>query len=718
MSTDRIEVFVHPDGSRYADGSQGYPVGDLHTAMRLIRARREPGQRAVAWIAGGRYRHHETLRLGPADSFTSFVALDGDDPPVFDGSVALTDWQPTRVNGRSLLAAPAPPLAGRALYVDGERRRRPRLPREGRLRMTGAGNLDPAGHGVGTMFDGGDTFTFAEGDIPALSQPDRVEVVVPHFWVQERLPIGTIDHETRTVTSPYRSLFALRDDAAKTFATYYLENVVEVLGEHPGEWYLDPTGEVSGLDGAHVLYVPHPEEEPASLHARLPVVDTFLVVEGTEAEPVREVRLENLRLEYAEFATAPAARPPFGVREDRLLPPGEYGSEVQAASQVPAAIRLRHARACAIVGGGVEHVGGYAVELGAGTRGTLISGARFADLGAGAVRAGGSPDRSAPGFVSHNEISDCTIVAGGRTYPGCVAILLQHAAHNVVAHNEVSDFFYTAISVGWVWDYHHSVSTDNLIERNHLHHLGQGELNDMGGIYLLGIAPGTVVRGNHVHDVTCRNYGGWGIYLDEASSHVVVEGNTVHDTSSQCLHLHYGRENLVRDNLLAFGGEGQIAVSRPEAHTGMTVSGNVLVGEGRPAFIGHEGRADDVLGLNVRSDVNLVWDYSPTPGAVIAGNGVARRGEDGRPHWSVTTPADDAWLAAGRDRHSTVADPLLTDPAARDLTLRADSPVHAQGIRVPDPAGAGPRPPADRGHPLAQPTLPDPYPPTRARSVF
>lgn len=718
MSTDRVEVFVHPNGSRYADGSQGYPVGDLHTAMRLIRARREPGQRAVAWVAGGRYAHHETLRLGPADSFTAFVALDGDAPPVVDGSVVLTDWRPAVVNGDPVLAAPAPPRGGRALYVDGERRRRPRLPREGRLRMTGAGDLDPAGHGVGTMFDGGHTFTFAEGDIPVLSQPERVEVVVPHYWVTERLPIGTIDHETRTVTSPYRSLFALRDDAAKTFATYYLENVVEVLGEVPGEWYLDPTGEAAGLDGAHVLYVPHPGEDPATLQARLPVVEAFVVIEGTEAEPVREVRFENVRFEHAEFTTAPAARPPFGVREDPLLPPGEYGTDVQAASQVPAAIQLRHARSCAMVGGAVEHVGGYAVELGEGTRGTLISGARFADLGAGAVRAGGAPDRSAPGFVGHNEVSDCTIVSGGRSYPGCVAILLQHAAHNVVAHNEVADFFYTAVSVGWVWDYHHSVSVDNRIERNHLHHLGQGELNDMGGVYLLGIAPGTVVRGNHIHDVACRNYGGWGIYLDEASSHVVVEGNIVHDTSSQCLHLHYGRENLVRDNVFAFGGEGQITVSRPESHVGMTVLNNVLVGDGRPAFMGHEGRADDVLALNVRSDVNLIWDLSPVPGAVIAANGATRRDDDGRPRWSVTSPADEAWLAAGRDRHSTVADPLFVDAAARDLRLREDSPAHALGVRVPDPDGTGPRPASERRHPLAQPTLPDPHPPARARSVF
>ncbi|WP_147915600.1 right-handed parallel beta-helix repeat-containing protein [Ruania zhangjianzhongii] len=718
MVTHRIEVFVHPSGSRYGDGSQGYPVGDLHGAIQVIRARREVGQRAVVWIAGGRYRHHETLSLGPADSFTSFVAIDPANPPVFDGSVPVTDWRSVRVNGRSMLAAPAPADGGKSLYVDGERRPRPRLPRGRRLQMASAGGLDPHAHGVGTMFDGGDTFTYADGDLPELSEPDRVEVVVPHYWVQERLPIGSIDYGTRTIVSPYRSLFALRDDAAKTFATYYLDNVAEALGDEPGEWYLDATGAVCGLDGAHVLYVPRANETAENLQARLPVVEAFVTVAGHESDPVREVRFEQVHFAYADFTTSPPAVPPFGVREDPILPAGEYGTEVQAASQVPAAVQLRYAHGCVFLDCALEHIGGYGIELGDGTRGALISGSSFTDLGAGAVRAGGSADPASPGFVSHNEISDCTIRSGGRVYPGCVAILLQHAAHHIVAYNEVADFYYSAVSIGWVWDYHPSASVGNLVEGNHLHHLGQGELNDMGGVYLLGIAPGTIVRGNHIHDVRCRNYGGWGIYLDEASSHVVIEQNTVHDSSSQCLHLHYGRENIVRDNLFAFGGHGQVTVSRPEEHVGLTLLGNMLLGSGRPAFTGHEGRPDDVRSLNVRSDLNLVWDYSPAAGAVIAANGTSAPDADGARRWQLTGPADDDWLAAGRDRHSVVADPLLADPQSRDFSLRPGSPAHELIRRLHGTADAGPRPPAERRHPLGQPTLPDPQPPTRARSVF
>jgi hypothetical protein len=713
VSTDRIEVYVAPDGSPYADGSHGYPANDLEHALALVRRRREPGQRAVIWMAGGEYRHLAPVSFTAADSFTSVVAVDAATPPVLRGSERITGWRPVSINGVSAFAAPSPRTAARRLYVDGVAADRPRYPREGFLRVEEQAGLDPAGSFVGTLFDGAATFRFADGDIPELAQERSVEIVVPHYWVQERMPIASIDRETRTITSSLRSIFALRDDAAKLFARYSLDNVAESFGEVAGEWYLDATGELIGASGPHVLYLPEPGVDITDLDVRMPVVEAFVTLDGTAAAPVREVRFEGIRFEDADFDAVPPAVPPFGVREDPQLPPSErYAADVQAASTVPAALRFEFARSCAVIGGGIERVGGYGVSLGPGTRGALLSGVEFRDLGAGAVRSGGGIDALAADSNRANEVSDCVIERGGQVYPNAVAVLFQHGSHNVIAHNEISDFLYSGISVGWMWDYLHSPSEGNRIEANHIHHLGQGLLNDMGGVYLLGIAPGTVVRGNHIHDVECANYGGWGIYLDEGSSHVVIEQNVVHDVSSQAYHQHYGREVIIRDNVWAFGRNGQVSITRPEDHVSFTFHRNIVVGDGMPAFVGYPDHRD-IRNFGIDSDLNLFWDLAPLAGASRAANAARETGADGRVGFDIIERLDDEWTRLGHDRHSVTADPLFEDLAARDLRVRAGSPAEELGIRVPDVRGAGPRPDAERLHPLAAATRADPFLPTQ-----
>ena len=59
---------------------------------------------------------------------------------------------------------------------------------------------------------------------------------------------------------------------------------------------------------------------------------------------------------------------------------------------------------------------------------------------------------------------------------------------------------YTGVSVGWMWNPTPTPCRANLVENNHIHHVMQ-ILSDGGGIYTLGRQPGTVLRGNVIHDV-------------------------------------------------------------------------------------------------------------------------------------------------------------------------------------------------------------------------
>ena len=143
--------------------------------------------------------------------------------------------------------------------------------------------------------------------------------------------------------------------------------------------------------------------------------------------------------------------------------------------------------------------------------------------------------------------------------------VVANAADCVVTRNEISDLFYTGVSVGWSWGYGGSSAQRNTVTFNRIHDLGQGRMDDLGGIYTLGTSFGTRIASNTVWNISRVDYGGWGIYSDEGSEGVLIEGNVVSNAQDGCYHLHFGVGNTVRGNDFRHSGEGPaIVVSRTE----------------------------------------------------------------------------------------------------------------------------------------------------------
>ena len=664
-----------------AEGSDG-PLATIEAAQQILRERKEAGAlsgNATVLLRGGRYLVRKTITFTPEDSWpTTYAAYPGE-RPILDGGAAIEGWRAEERRGRTTWVTDIGDVAAgrwyfRQLFVNGRRRRRPRLPKEGRYRVKGV----PPTHTFAPEYWGGEgNFICHEGDIQEWENMADVEVVAMHRWVEERLPVTSFDPQTGLVQSSRYCIFPLDPgDAADSEAPkYYVDNVKDALSEE-GEWYLDrPSGELS--------YIPLPGETLEESEFFAPVIEQILRLEG---DPDNEQYVEHLHFSGLGFEHTECTLPPGGGERwvPHYRPELDYGSAPQGACHVPGAVSFSGARYCRIENCRIRNVGWYGVELTAGSCGNHLVGNTIVDLGAGGIKAEsrGYPnsDVPPPRRSGGNRITDNHIGDGGHVFHAALGVHCMDCFGTVIAHNHIHDFFYSGINCGWSWGYGVHVAKDNLIEKNHIHDIGHGVLSDMGGIYILGVQPGTVIRGNLVHDVEKSVYGGWGIYLDEGTSHVIVEDNISYNCSSQAFVQHYGRENIVRNNIFAFGREAQARLGRGEDHNAFTFERNVVITDGKPCYTG--GRRWRVENKVISTDLNLFWDVSGTP--TLCGSA---------PHGLPQNEYDmEGWQAMGYDIHSIIADPRCRDLASFDFTLESDSPAWALGFKPIDLADVGPRP--------------------------
>jgi len=657
-----INFYVAPNGNDTWSGRLAAPNAErtdgpfatltrARDAIRELKAQGALMQPVLVLVRGGTYRLSEPLVFTPEDSGTAdtpitYTAYPGE-KPVLSSGVPITGWEK---EGKLWTTEVRGVKEGRwdfrQLFVNGQRRPRARIPNEGTFRAAGPlPGIDPwriFGEGWAAPRETKIGFRYHNDDLQEWANLEDVMVFVYHSWTTSRHYIASLDPATRTVrfTAPSNWPMCYWETGER----YYIENVREGL-DAPGEWYLDRKTGV-------LTYYPLPDEDLTQAEVIAPALLELLRLEG---DPENRRFVEHLNFVGLSFQHAAWTQ----GRDQKC--------DWQAAAFLKtAAIHARGTRHCLLEQCEVAHIGGYAMWLERGCQDNRIVQCHLYDLGAGGVRLGETvlPDQERL-RAERNEVFNCFIHDGGHVYHAGMGVWIGKSSYNTVHHNEICDLFKDGISVGWSWGYAPSSAHHNVIEYNHIHHIGQGELSDMGGIYTLGVSPGTRIRYNLIHDVLSYSYGGWGIYPDEGSSEILIENNVAYLTKNGGFFQNYGRENTVRNNIFALAMEGQVMHGRQEPHISFTFERNIIYFTEGSLLSGDWGNG------NFRLDHNLYWNASGEP-IIFPG---------------YLTFAE--WQKKGQDVHSLIADPLFVNPEHYDFHLKPGSPAFQLGFQPFDLSEVG-----------------------------
>ena len=540
-----------------------------------------------------------TYYIGPVDippalsahvTFTKY----GEGDLILSGGRRITGFTETTVGGVRALVADLPLVRMGEWYfeelnVNKRPCMRPVYPAGGKkLRIT-----DIPGHPL-TGENGNSACRFAveKGIFDSITNVEDTTVEVIHFWVSERFPVVSYDKESGVVTSDRFSRQPLKDSKSDDFASYRILNVFEQLKE-PGQFYLNrKTGKL--------YYIPREGETADNILVEAPVHTQLFRLHGKKDEPIAGLSFRDIVFECTKSD-------PCDSGEEK-----KFATCGQAASKRNAAVSLEFATLCSFENCTFRNIGNYALELGQGSTRCRVCGCEISGTGAGGIKVTGGDYYAERAYqTGYNLIENCHIHHCTLIDYGAIGIFVSHAHSNRIAHNHIHDLKYSGISVGWVWGMTKSVSADNIIEYNHIHHCGDGDMSDMGGIYLLGPQGGTEVRGNYIHHIRRDNYGGWGIYLDEGSVNVLVEGNIVHDTDSNSFFIHYGQENIVRYNIFNYGGDGVIGFGAASECVFATFYKNILFAKDHALFTANYNY--DYKKRWLASDANFIYHTAGAP---------------------------------------------------------------------------------------------------------
>lgn len=593
-------------------------------------------------LASGIHHIDAPIKITASPSRPVVIEGDADDMPVVSGGMTIGGWQ---VQPDGVWVADVPEVSRygavfEQLFFDNHKATRARTPDNGWFMIDGCTETVHTGVPAGSANYATQRMNVKPeylDELKGMSPAELADVVVMfyHKWDNTRKYLAFAEPDSGYI---YTAGEAMKPwNKIDSMSRFFIENYRGALTA-PGEWYLDK-------NKGKLYYIPMPGENPTTTVAYAPMMPVLLDIEGTKSKPVEGITFRNIAFKHSSHVMPKSGNAP-----------------AQAAHPVNTAVSLNHARNIVFDNCCISNTGNSAIWFKKDVHDSALKHSMLCDLGAGGVKIGEfstpeSADVVTTGIVVDNNI----ITRTGQVFPCGTGVTIFHASDNKVTHNEIADLLYSGVSVGWVWGYAPSYAKRNEVGYNHIHHIGWGELSDMGAVYTLGLSEGTRVHHNSIHHVYSYDYGGWGLYTDEGSTGVVMDCNLVYGCKSGGFHQHYGKENLITNNILAYGVTQQIQFTRPEEHKSFIFTNNIVYGDN-----------DRLMGGGAWKDADIDMDrncfFNPTNAGMSSD--------------------DDAFYGMAfaewkkkHDSHSIVTDPGFADAANGDFRMRNNKVARRIGFK-------------------------------------
>lgn len=618
------QIYVASNGDDNNPGTKKQPLATLSGAKDAVRKFKNSNKiitPITITIADGFYEMNEPLVLTPEDGGTNefpviYKAEKGANP-VFSGGKKIMGFT---VNGSGIWETKIPENVSNnwhfdQLYVNGKRATLARTPNKGFLEI-GEIKQNILAKGTGRVAEKAQQIiSFDNENFKSLNEvtDDEVELVRFRAYHKWDFTLRFIDKIEKGSTEIYTSGKGMKPwNPLIKGGRISFENYAAAL-DTAGEWFLNKKGILH--------YIPLPGETPENTEVIAPLLENLITVEG---DATNNNYVENIYFEGLTFTHCHYRMPKSGSEPN------------QAAALINAAIMLEGAKNIQFKNCEITKTGQHALWFGKGCNESKVEHCYLNELGGGGIYLSdfSNSKEHSHHFTIHNNI----IQSGGKEFPSAVGVWVGHSSDNDISHNDISNFYYTGISVGWTWGYANSFAKRNKITFNHIHHIGWDLLSDMAGVYTLGKSEGTEISNNVIHHIHAYSYGGWGLYPDEGSSNIIMENNLVYNTKTGGFHQHYGKENIIRNNIFAFAKLYQAQCSRVEKHRSFNFENNIILFNEGVVLQGAWEKID------IQMNKNLYWNNK----------------ED---EYIFCGKSFEKWKKSGHDSNSIIANPNFKDAA-------------------------------------------------------